>query len=310
VKDEKSQSIYTRVTNHILQAIEQGPGCYRMPWHVASVDSLQPTNVASELGYRGVNVLCLWAASQVQGYPSGLWGTYKQWHELGAQVRKGEKATTVVFWKMSEQADSCEGEEEGKAKKLYLARGYPVFNAAQVDGYTPPEVPKLSETERLETADRYFFGLGADIRHGGDRAFYQPRDDYVQMPPYEAFREAQSYYSVLAHELTHWTGAAHRLERDLSKRFGDAGYAAEELVAELGAAFQLARLGISAEPRPDHAAYIAGWIALLQSDPKALFTAASKAQQAVDWLGQEQERLLTADRQPGQHVELEREISR
>jgi antirestriction protein ArdC len=310
VTDEKSTSIYTRVTDHILKAIEEGPGFYQMPWHVSSADALQPRNVSSQQPYRGVNVLCLWARAQERGYPSGLWGTYKQWQELGAQVRKGEKATPVVFWKVSEQDESAEAKEEGKAKKRFLARGYSVFSVSQVDGYTSPESPKLSEAERVQAAEEFLFGVGADIRHGGERAFYKPSGDFIQMPPYHVFREADGYYSVLAHELTHWTGAAHRLERDFGKRFGDARYSAEELVAELGAAFTVARLGLSAEPRPDHAAYVAGWIPLLKSDPKAIFTAASKAQQAVDWLGQEHERLLTPDRQPQQREELERDISR
>jgi antirestriction protein ArdC len=311
VKDEKREDIYTRVTNQIVTAIEHGPGGYRLPWHVSSVDSLQPRNVASELPYRGVNVLCLWATAQMKEYPSGLWGTYKQWQELGAQIRKGEKATTVVLWKVSEKEDPpVDPEEDGKTKKVILARGYSVFNLSQVDGYTPPDTPKLSEAQRTHAADRFFFGLAADIRHGGDRAFYRPSADYIQMPPYEAFRKAEGYYNVLAHELTHWSGAQHRLARDLSTRFGEDRYAAEELVAELGSAFALAKLGISAEPRPDHAAYIANWISLLKSDPRAIFTAASKAQHAVDWLTREHDRLLLNKHMPQHEHEVEHEISR
>jgi antirestriction protein ArdC len=309
-KDGTREDLYTRVTNHILKAIEEGPGGYRAPWHVSSVDSLQPRNVASEQPYRGVNVLCLWATAQMKGYPSGVWGTYKQWQEQGAQVRGGEKSTTVVFWKESDAPASEQESEESERKKRFLLRGYSAFNLSQVDGFTPREAPKLSETERIELAHTFFFKLGADIRHGGDRAFYSPRTDYVQMPPYETFRSADGYYNVLAHELTHWSGAEHRLARDLKGRFHEARYAAEELVAELGAAFSLAKLGISAEPRPDHAAYIASWISLLKNDSRAIFTAASKAQQAVDWLSQEHERLVAKDLQP-QHLEtFEQEISR
>jgi antirestriction protein ArdC len=310
MKDEKKQDLHTQVTNHILKAIEEGPGGYKLPWHVSSVDSFQPRNVASEQPYRGLNVLCLWATAQMKAYPSGVWGTYKQWQDLGAQVRGGEKATTVVFWKVSDAEATDLETEEPDRKKRFLTRGYSVFNLSQVDGFTPREAPKLSEAERIELADNFFFGLGADIRHGGDRAFYSPRTDYIQMPPYESFQSAEGFYNVLAHELTHWSGAEHRLARDLKSRLGEASYAAEELVAELGAAFSLAQLGISSEPRPDHAAYIASWISLLKNDSRAIFTAAGKAQQAVDWLSQEHERLLTTEQHPQHGEEIEQEISR
>jgi antirestriction protein ArdC len=304
------EDIYSRVTNHILQAIEAGVGSYRMPWHVSSANSFSPVNVASEKSYRGVNVLCLWATAEIRGYPSGLWGTYRQWRELGAQVREGEKATPVVFWNTKEVEQEEESGEQ-RQKEIVLARGYSVFNVSQVDGFIPPEAPKLSEATRVEAAERFLTGAGADIRHGGDRAFYDPKADYVQVPSYEAFRSAHGYYSTLAHELTHWSGAPNRLARDLSGRFGSQAYAAEELVAELGAAFTLAKLGLSSEPRPDHACYIAPWISLLKSDNRAIFTAASKAQKAVDWLTQRHERLL-ADREQTTSPELDHnyEISR
>ena len=224
---------------------------------------------------------------------SNLWATYRQWQDLGAQVRKGEHSTLVVFWKFfdGEREDdlSDEGEERaGKSTRAILARGYPVFNAGQVDGYQAPPIPTLSPAERIERAERFFAELQADIRHGGGRAYYNPEADYIQMPRFEVFRDGVSYYSVRSHETIHWTGAPHRTGRELKGRFGSEAYAAEELVAELGAAFICAQLGLSTEPRPDHAAYVASWLQVLKNDKRAIFTAASKAQTAADWLNSQQ----------------------
>jgi antirestriction protein ArdC len=288
MNERTADDVYSRVTRHIVTAIERGAGEYRMPWH-GGVGSRLPVNVTSDQGYRGVNVLSLWAAAQEKGYESALWGTYGQWHALGAQVRKGEKATPVVFWTQVSQGEAAAGAGEAaegaeREKTYVLGRGYWVFNASQVDGFSPRPVARVSAEERVRAADDFLFGVGADIRHGGGVACYWPRRDFIEMPPYENFKSAEAYYGTLAHELTHWTGGAGRLVRDLKQRFGTAAYAVEELVAELGAAFQLARLGLSAEPHPDHASYVASWLTLLKNDTRAVFTAAGRAQQAVDWL--------------------------
>ena len=210
-------------------------------------------------------------------------------HQLGANVRKAEKATLVVFWKFSdlginEGSKKEEGEEE--SRRSVLARGYSVFNADQVDGFRPPQMPPIPDVERVQTAENFFSALGADIRHGGNRACYSPRTDHIQMPRFEVFLSALAYYSTLAHESTHWTGAVPRLNR---ARLGGEAYAAEELIAELGAAFLCAELGLSNEPRPDHAAYLASWLRVLKNDKRAIFTAASKAQAAVDYMQGKQE---------------------
>jgi len=194
----------------------------------------------------------------------------------------------VVFWKFkdpSKQEDQAEAEtdEAAESKRKVFARGYFVFNANQVDGYPPEPLPIITEKERIAAAEIFFQSTGAVIRHGGARAYYSPGLDHIQMPPFEAFPEAEGYYSVLGHELTHWTGAKARLDRDLSGRFASQPYAMEELVAELGSAFLAADLGISNAPRPDHAAYVANWLTVLRSDNRAIFTAAAKAQQAVDF---------------------------
>ena len=284
----EKRDVYRKVTDAIVTAIEQGVGTWRMPWHTSGRFAFSPINVVSKKPYRGINTVCLWAAAQAKGYERGEWATYQQWQEKGAQVRKGEKATTVVFWKFANDAretDSGDGDESPRnGSHLLFTRGYSVFNASQVDGYTPKVDPDASIPERIAHAEEFFHAIGADLRHGGNQAFYAPVSDHIQMPPFAAFRESIGYYSTLAHEHTHWTATAGRCDRQLGKRFGDNAYAAEELIAELGAAFTCAHLGLSTEPREDHAQYIQSWLKVLKADSKAIFTAASKAQQATDWL--------------------------
>jgi antirestriction protein ArdC len=258
-----------------------------MPWHTSGRYAFSPINTTSKKPYRGINTVCLWSAAQSKGYESGEWGTYKQWQERGAQVRKGEKATLVVFWKFANNAQESQDdsdEQPSSGSRLLFTRGYSVFNAAQVDGYSPKVEANGTQLEKIAQADAFFAGIGSDIRHGGNRAYYSPSTDHVQMPPFQAFNESMAYYSTLAHEHTHWTAKAERCDRQLGKRFGDNAYATEELIAELGAAFVCAHLGLSTEPREDHAQYIQSWLKVLKADKRAIFTAASKAQQACDWL--------------------------
>jgi antirestriction protein ArdC len=189
-----------------------------------------------------------------------------------------------VFWKFANNAAETEDSDESpkSGARLLFTRGYSVFNAAQVDGYTPKADPDMPMPERIERADAFFQAIGANLKHGGNRAYYAPDSDHIQMPPFAAFGENVAYYSTLAHEHTHWTAQASRCDRQLGKRFGDNAYAAEELIAELGAAFTCAHLGLSTEPRKDHAQYIDSWLKVLKADKRAIFTAASKAQQAAD----------------------------
>ncbi|WP_128931714.1 ArdC family protein [Bradyrhizobium zhanjiangense] len=289
---QASKDIYERVTNQIIAAIEAGAGEYRMPWHHDGSSITTPVNVASRKAYRGVNVIALWAAAQESGYPSGTWGTYRQWHELGAQVRKGERGQLVVFWKQADRdrdtdRQDGDGDRDEPARRMF-ARGYTVFNSAQVDGYTPPEMPVLPETERIAHAERFCAALGIDIRHGGSQPCYMPSKDIVEMPAFASFRDAIAYYAVLLHECGHASGAKHRLDRDLTGRFGSAAYAMEECTVELLSAMICADLNLSVEPRPDHARYIASWVDVLRSDKRAIFTAASKAQQIADWMHAQQ----------------------
>jgi antirestriction protein ArdC len=278
--------VYARVTSQIITAIEQGVSTWHMPWHTSGKYAFSPINTASRKPYRGVNTLCLWAAAQAKGYEQGEWGTYQQWHEKGAQVRKGEKATTVVFWKFANSsAENQDGEiEQAVTSRLLFTRGYSVFNAAQVDGYSPKADTEPALEQRIESAEAFFKRVPARLIHQGNRAFYSPDQDMITLPPFAAFFSPTDYYSTRAHETGHWTAKAERCNRELGKRFGDNAYSIEELVAELTAAFVCAHLGLSTEPRPDHAQYIASWLRVLKADTRAVFTAASNAQQAADYI--------------------------
>jgi antirestriction protein ArdC len=280
------RDLYRKVTDAIINAIEQGVGSWRMPWHTSGKFAFSPINVASRKPYRGINTLCLWAAAQAKGYERGEWATYQQWQERGAQVRKGEKATLVVFWKFANATSETEdGEDTPRSgSRLLFTRGYSVFNAAQVDGYTPKADPETPIEQRSQAAEQFFSRIRARIVHQGNRAYYSPADDTITLPPFGAFFTPVDYYSTRAHETAHWTSPAGRCDRQLGKRFADNAYSVEELVAELTAAFTLAHLRLSSEPRPDHAQYIASWLQVLKADSRAIFTAASKAQQATDWL--------------------------
>ncbi|MGA0541452.1 ArdC family protein [Neotabrizicola sp. VNH66] len=222
------------------------------------------------------------------GYLSPFWMTYKQAEALGAHIRKGERGHQVVY------ADTLIRNEEApdgteQEQRIPFLKAYTVFNVAQIEGlpaqyHIQPE-PITNPMQRIGEAERFFAATGADIRHGGNSAHYSGGSDYVQMPPFESFRSSEVYYATLAHELTHWTKHPKRLGRDFGrKRWGDEGYAREELVAELGAAFLCADLGLTPEPGLDHAAYIQSWLKVLRGDKRAIFTAAAHAQRAADFL--------------------------
>lgn len=209
-----------------------------------------PVNALTKNGYNGVNVVSLWVAAEIRRYSAPVWATYRQWQELGAQVRKDEKSSLVIFYKEYEtEADPQIQDDDGKRR---FARASYVFNAAQVDGFELPSAPQpLGPIERIEAADRFVAATNARIEHGGDQAYYVPSSDHIQMPAEGLFcgsdtmSREEGYYATLVHELTHWSGAKHRLDRNLQTRFGEEAYAAEELVAEIGAAFLCAELGIT-----------------------------------------------------------------
>lgn len=273
--------LYSTVTDQIVAAIEAGAAHFEMPWQC--IQGL-PKNIASDRSYRGINTLLLWLIGNSCGYATPYWATFKQWREMGHPVRKGEKSATIVFWKQLTSAEPDSDSDPADSRRPFVARAYHVFNAAQVEDYTPPSFEPLSESKRDQAAERFFAALPLTLIHEGERAFYCPSTDSVHLPPFARFKDANGYYATLGHECVHATGATSRLDRDLSSRFGSESYAMEELVAELGAAFLCAELGLSAEPRDDHAGYIASWLKVLKSDNRAIFSAAGKAQAAVDWL--------------------------
>jgi len=282
-------TIYDTITASIVAGIEHGAGEFRMPWHRASTDGGIPHNALTGTDYRGSNVLMLWAAAMGKGYESTRWATYKQWAAMGAQVRKSEKATTGIYYSVTAREDA----ETGETKTARLGRAFFLFNAAQVDGYsTPDAAPRVDLTDRVRRADDAIAATGAKITHSGSRAFYRPSTDCIHLPPRDAFigtetsTATEAYYSTALHELAHWTGHTSRLSRDFtrSKRFGDEAYAGEELVAELGAAFLCAQLGITNSPRADHAQYLAHWLKVLKTDSRAIVRAASDAQKAADYI--------------------------
>jgi antirestriction protein ArdC len=288
--------VYSRITAEIIAAIEAGAGECRMPWHHDGASTARPTNVASGNRYRGINTLVLWAAAARAGYGQGLWGTYRAWHAVGAQVRRGERATTVVLWKevASRSGEMEDGDDNGSRRRPMFARAFSVFNVAQTDGYEPPPVPVLPDSERLQHAETFIGNLGFKTVFQGDEAYYRPSTDTVVMPRFSRFRDAASFYGVWLHELGHGSAAPHRCNRDLSGRYGSAGYALEECCVEILAGLMLADLGIAHRPRPEHAAYIASWLEGLK-DPRAIFTAAGKAQQAADWMHAQQPKSPAAE---------------
>jgi len=257
--------IYTRITENIIADLEAGTRPWHKPWNAEHragciTRPLRHNGVA----YRGLNIILLWAASVANGYAAPTWMTYRQALELGGQVRKGSKGQLVIY---ADKLRKTETNDTGQDREIEIPfmKGYMVFNVDQIEGL-PEQYSTVSErmpetTERDGTAEAFFSATEADIRHGGNQAFYAVDPDYVQMPPFETFESQKAYFATLGHEITHWTRHPKRLDRSFGrKRWGDEGYAKEELVAELGAAFLAADLGLSPEPRDEHASYIAHWL--------------------------------------------------
>jgi antirestriction protein ArdC len=280
--------LYERVTAQIVASLEQGVPPWLKPWSVAAPGNAVRPLRANGQPYRGINVLMLWGAAADRGYACPVWMTFKQALELGGCVRKGEHGSLVVYASTFTRTETNDNTGEEAERDIPFLKGYTVFNVEQIDGlperFLAPAPALPAGLERIERAEAFAAATGAVIRHGGNRAFFSPSGDFVQMPPLQAFRDGESYYAVLAHELTHWTGHKSRLDRTFGKRFGDRAYAFEELVAELGSAFLAADLALTPEPRPDHAGYLANWLDVLKADKRAIFTAASHAQRAADFL--------------------------
>ncbi|MFE9082934.1 ArdC family protein [Brevundimonas sp. NPDC003935] len=278
---------HAEITALILADLEAGVRPWSRPWTTQGAVS-RPLRHDAE-PYHGVNVLTLWVRAARCGYARPVWMTFRQALALGGAVRKGEKGVPVVYAAPA-AGDDRDDQPEARRSGRFLKR-YIVFNLDQIEGlgdrYPPPDRPNAAD--RIHHAERYFAASGADIREGGDTACYRPDADAVHMPAFEAFRDREAYYAVLAHELVHWTGHSSRLDRDLKLgRFGEEAYAREELVAELGAAFVCADLGLTLEPRPDHAAYIASWLRVLRNDTRFIVAAAAHAERAARFLAERQ----------------------
>ena len=282
--------VYQKVTDTIVAQLEQGVRPWFQPWNAdhAAGRITRPLR-SNGVPYRGINVVMLWGAGMEKGYSAPIWMTFNQAHELGGHVRGGEHGSLVVYANTITRTETDEETGEETAQEIPFMKGYKVFNVEQIDGlpahfYTPAQTV-LDPVQRIGHAESFFANTKADIRHGGNRAYYCLSTDYVQMPPFETFRDAESYYATLAHETTHWTRPPSRLGRDFGrKKWGDEGYAMEELVAELNAAFLSADLGLSPSPREEHAAYIANWLEVLKNDKRAIISAAAHAQRAADYL--------------------------
>jgi len=287
--------IYQSVTDAIIEALENGlTNKFELPWHGCSEI---PQNAKTGNFYHGVNVPLLWVHQMKRNFVSGTWATYRQWQDMDAQVKKGQKGTKVVFWKTLETEPSADNE---KSETRMFARWSTVFNADQVDGYELHKNVEPSDIQVIAVADALIDATGADIRHEEPRAYCNVTGDYINLPCPEIFKKTnassatQNYYSTLFHELIHWTGANHRLDRADHKKFGDEIYAFEELIAELGSAMTCAFTGVSSTPREDHAQYIENWLKALKSDKRFIFAASSQAQKAVDYLSSLQEQVQEA----------------
>ena len=268
----KKFDVKQHVTDRIIERLEN-VGEFEMPF-----DSFRSVNFKTKKAYRGINILLLGFAGRSTPY----WGTKKQWASVDASKKSGETGTQIVFWNMIEIE-----EDDGEIKKIPFAKYFRVYNADQVDGWEAPESNKIDETEVVASADDFFSVLNIETEVGC-KACYIPSRDLVQMPARKDFHATKTssatecYYSTLAHEYTHATSHKSRCDRDMKS------YAAEELVAEIGAAVLCGQLGISNEMRDDHVAYIKGWLKALRNDKNFIFSASSKAQKAVDWMEKQQ----------------------
>lgn len=288
-------SLHADVTAQIIAELETGRLPWVQPWETIGLPPGLPRNAVSGRHYSGINVLLLWLRTIEQGHASHGWLTYRQCARLGGQVRRGEHGSCVIYVdrRMPRGEEARAVEEEREARQVLFLRRFVVFNADQCDGL-PTDMAGARvvsresngvasadgfEVERDPLADGVIAATGADFRIGGDRAYYAPGGDYVQVPLRELYRHPLDWYRTAFHELGHWTGHASRLAREQGGRFGDAWYAREELVAEMTSAFVCAELGIT--PSVRHADYLGAWLDLLRADDRAILRAAGQASRAA-----------------------------
>jgi len=277
-KNQVRPNVYDSVTNRIIEQLEKGVTPWIKPWVGGSNED---KNAISKKPYQGINRLIL----GMSGYSQPIWASYKQWEDLGGTVKKGEKGTQVVFYSKVAKKEIKATDTHPELLAYNLLKTYYVFNIDQVDGIEI-EKPKpiIAEFNPVPALEDRVIKTGANIKHGGGRAFYMPSTDSITMPEKETFLTESHYYGTLLHELTHWSGAKHRLDRTKGKRFADTAYAFEELVAEMGAAFLCADYGIQGELQ--HSNYIASWLKCLKEDNKAIFNAAALAQKSANFINE------------------------
>ena len=287
------RDIYKEITDKIISILDRvNPDDYEAPFAGLAAQGL-PMNPVTDHRYQGINIPSLWFDQQTREFSSNHWATFKQWKTNGAQVRKGEKGSPIILYKTLTKTDEDENGTETETA-IPMLKIYTVFNADQVDGYDHGGNAKEDDAdlvERIAAADRFCTATGARIEHGSEGAYYMPKTDSIHLPDTKKFintktaTATENYYSTLFHELTHWTGAPKRLDRDRELYSGDQKkYAFEELIAELGAAFLCASLRITQAPRDDHAQYIKSWLQALKGDKKFVFKAAAQAAKANDYL--------------------------
>lgn len=286
----KSGELYQSITDQIIQSLEAGVAPWTKPWNSGQKDHLMlgslplPLRSTGEY-YRGINVIILWLTAQAKGYTSPNWMTFKQVQAKGGNVKKGEKGTVVVYANriIKEEINVTTGDTE--TSSIPYMKGYVVFNADQCDNLAGTVADDVDDVvAEVTDVDAFFANTNAKISYGGDRAFYVPGTDRIRIPAIKTFKDKESFHATKAHEFIHWTGHESRLHRTLLGEHGSDDYAREELVAELGSAFLCSTLGIVAGVRPDHASYIGMWLKALRNDRKFIFSAATKAQAAVDHL--------------------------
>ena len=285
------RNIAEEITNRILGDLEKGVAPWEKPWEKGRGLPL-PVNAATRKPYRGFNIVELWNESARRGFTFPSFVTFNQAKELGGNVKKGEHGTQVIFYKRIPKEKSLRievPEEEIETlpedQTFMVLRTYTVFNLDQVEGldHLKPKLDPVEPFKALEEAERLLRDSGARIFHTGlDKALYNPAEDHIVLPFKETFKSPEAYYGVALHELTHWTGHESRLNRERGKRYGDRAYAFEELVAEMGAAFLCASVGIPYATR--HSDYIGDWIQVLKDHKRAIFSAAAKAQAAMDFI--------------------------
>ncbi len=285
----RTRDLAAEVTRAIIARLEAGAAPWQRPWSLTGEGGRPLRHDGTP--YQGVNCLYLWAIGDMRGVRSRYWMTRRQAEVMGARVRRGAEPSLSVYSSTFRKAGQpTPGGDTAPGRLIRFLRHYVIYSADDIDGlpdwYHPREIPPtpLLLSERQARIDAFFAAVPAEVRHGGDRAFYSSLGDYIQLPRPHHFRSADAYASIRAHETLHWSGGRPRLDRTFGKRFGDRAYAFEELVAELGASMICADLGLPSELRDDHAGYLAHWLGVLRADTSAIFLAAAKAEQAFAYL--------------------------